>query len=106
MTDGSDRREFLMKLGVRAGVLGIATQAAASLRSLVHFTGRPRRFAAQTTATCSGYRLFLRPNAPPTSGDTTRMRSGESLSAAASVAFRRTTPWFPEMRVQTPMLAS
>lgn len=35
MTDGSDRREFLMKLGVRAGVLGIATQAAASLRSLV-----------------------------------------------------------------------
>ena len=31
----SDRREFLMKVGIGAGVAGIATQAAASLRSLV-----------------------------------------------------------------------
>jgi cytochrome b6-f complex iron-sulfur subunit len=30
-----DRRDFLMKLGIGAGVAGIATQAAASLRSLV-----------------------------------------------------------------------
>jgi len=31
----SDRRDFLMKLGIGAGVAGLATQAAASLRSLV-----------------------------------------------------------------------
>ena len=31
----NDRREFLMKLGIGAGVAGIATQGAASLRSLV-----------------------------------------------------------------------
>ena len=30
-----DRREFLMRLGIGAGVAGLATQAAASLRSLV-----------------------------------------------------------------------
>jgi menaquinol-cytochrome c reductase iron-sulfur subunit len=30
-----DRRDFLMKLGIGAGVAGLATQAAASLRSLV-----------------------------------------------------------------------
>jgi cytochrome b6-f complex iron-sulfur subunit len=30
-----DRRDFLMKLGIGAGVAGIATQGAASLRSLV-----------------------------------------------------------------------
>lgn len=30
-----DRREFLMKGGIWAGILGIATQAAASLRSLI-----------------------------------------------------------------------
>jgi menaquinol-cytochrome c reductase iron-sulfur subunit len=30
-----DRRDFLMKLGIGAGVAGIATQAAASLRSLI-----------------------------------------------------------------------
>jgi len=35
MTDRPDRREFLMKLGIGAGVAGIATQGAASLRSLV-----------------------------------------------------------------------
>jgi menaquinol-cytochrome c reductase iron-sulfur subunit len=31
----SDRREFLMRLGIGAGVAGLATQGAASLRSLV-----------------------------------------------------------------------
>jgi len=31
----SDRREFLMKAGIGAGVAGIATQTAASLRSLI-----------------------------------------------------------------------
>ncbi|HEY6553423.1 MAG TPA: Rieske 2Fe-2S domain-containing protein [Vicinamibacteria bacterium] len=31
----SDRREFLTKLGISAGVAGLATQGAASLRSLV-----------------------------------------------------------------------
>jgi menaquinol-cytochrome c reductase iron-sulfur subunit len=31
----TDRRDFLMKLGIGAGVAGLATQAAASLRSLV-----------------------------------------------------------------------
>jgi len=31
----SDRRDFLMKLGIGAGVAGLATQGAASLRSLV-----------------------------------------------------------------------
>ena len=31
----SDRRDFLMKLGIGAGVAGIAAQAGASLRSLV-----------------------------------------------------------------------
>ena len=30
-----DRREFLVRMGVGAGVVGIATQAAASLRSLL-----------------------------------------------------------------------
>src|SRR5678815_4401547 len=30
-----DRRDFLMKLGITAGVAGLATQGAASLRSLV-----------------------------------------------------------------------
>ena len=38
MTDNSSpnkRRDFLMKLGIGAGVAGIATQGAASLRSLV-----------------------------------------------------------------------
>ena len=32
---GSDRRDFLTKLGISAGVAGLATQGAASLRSLV-----------------------------------------------------------------------
>jgi menaquinol-cytochrome c reductase iron-sulfur subunit len=31
----NDRRDFLLKLGIGAGVVGIVTQAAASLRSLV-----------------------------------------------------------------------
>jgi cytochrome b6-f complex iron-sulfur subunit len=35
MTDTKDRREFLMKAGIGAGIAGLATQAAASLRSLV-----------------------------------------------------------------------
>ena len=35
MSESRDRREFLMKLGIGAGVAGLATQAAASLRSLV-----------------------------------------------------------------------
>jgi menaquinol-cytochrome c reductase iron-sulfur subunit len=35
MTEPKDRREFLMKLGVGAGVAGLCSQAAASLRSLV-----------------------------------------------------------------------
>ena len=35
MTEAKQRREFLMKLGIGAGVAGIATQAAASLRSLI-----------------------------------------------------------------------
>ena len=30
-----DRREFLVKMGIGAGVVGIGTQAAASLRSLI-----------------------------------------------------------------------
>ncbi len=33
--DPKDRREFLIKAGIGAGIAGIATQAAASLRSLV-----------------------------------------------------------------------
>lgn len=33
--DKSDRREFLVRLGIGAGVVGIGTQAAASLRSLL-----------------------------------------------------------------------
>jgi menaquinol-cytochrome c reductase iron-sulfur subunit len=33
--DKSDRREFLVKLGIGAGAVGIGTQAAASLRSLL-----------------------------------------------------------------------
>jgi len=33
--DKGDRREFLVKLGIGAGVVGIGTQAAASLRSLL-----------------------------------------------------------------------
>ena len=33
--DKKDRRDFLVKLGIGAGVAGIGTQAAASLRSLV-----------------------------------------------------------------------
>jgi menaquinol-cytochrome c reductase iron-sulfur subunit len=33
--DKSDRRDFLVKLGIGAGVVGIGTQAAASLRSLL-----------------------------------------------------------------------
>jgi menaquinol-cytochrome c reductase iron-sulfur subunit len=35
MSQPGDRREFLMKLGIGAGVAGITAQAAASLRSLV-----------------------------------------------------------------------
>jgi menaquinol-cytochrome c reductase iron-sulfur subunit len=35
MTETKDRREFLMKAGIGAGIAGLATQAAASLRSLV-----------------------------------------------------------------------
>jgi len=35
MTKSKDRREFLTKLGIGAGIAGIATQAAASLRSLL-----------------------------------------------------------------------
>ncbi len=35
MTDTRDRREFLMKIGIGAGVAGLAAQAGASLRSLV-----------------------------------------------------------------------
>ncbi|HET6374205.1 MAG TPA: Rieske 2Fe-2S domain-containing protein [Candidatus Polarisedimenticolia bacterium] len=35
MTDSGNRRDFLMKLGVGAGIAGLAAQAGASLRSLV-----------------------------------------------------------------------
>jgi cytochrome b6-f complex iron-sulfur subunit len=35
MKETKDRREFLMKAGIGAGIAGLATQAAASLRSLV-----------------------------------------------------------------------
>jgi cytochrome b6-f complex iron-sulfur subunit len=35
MTESKDRREFLIKAGIGAGIAGIATQAVASLRSLV-----------------------------------------------------------------------
>jgi menaquinol-cytochrome c reductase iron-sulfur subunit len=35
MTESRDRREFLMKIGIGAGIAGIAAQAGASLRSLV-----------------------------------------------------------------------
>lgn len=35
MTEKHDRRDFLMKAGIGAGVAGLAAQAAASLRSLV-----------------------------------------------------------------------
>jgi menaquinol-cytochrome c reductase iron-sulfur subunit len=35
MSESKDRREFLMKAGIGAGVVGIATQGLASLRSLV-----------------------------------------------------------------------
>jgi len=35
MTKGNDRREFMMKAGLGAGVAGLGLQAAASLRSLV-----------------------------------------------------------------------
>jgi menaquinol-cytochrome c reductase iron-sulfur subunit len=35
MTEPKDRREFLMKLGIGAGVAGLCAQAGASLRSLV-----------------------------------------------------------------------
>jgi cytochrome b6-f complex iron-sulfur subunit len=33
--DKKDRRDFLVKIGIGAGVVGIGTQAAASLRSLL-----------------------------------------------------------------------
>jgi menaquinol-cytochrome c reductase iron-sulfur subunit len=35
MTDPQNRRDFLMKLGIGAGIAGLAAQAGASLRSLV-----------------------------------------------------------------------
>jgi menaquinol-cytochrome c reductase iron-sulfur subunit len=35
MTESQDRRDFLIKAGIGAGVVGIAAQAVASLRSLV-----------------------------------------------------------------------
>jgi cytochrome b6-f complex iron-sulfur subunit len=35
MTEKPDRRDFLMKAGIGAGIAGLAAQAAASLRSLV-----------------------------------------------------------------------
>ncbi len=35
MTQSKDRREFLMKAGIGAGIAGLAAQAGASLRSLV-----------------------------------------------------------------------
>jgi cytochrome b6-f complex iron-sulfur subunit len=35
MSDGSDRREFLKKVGIGAGLVALGGQAAASLRSLV-----------------------------------------------------------------------
>lgn len=35
MTETKDRREFLVKAGIGAGVIGLTTQAAASLRSLI-----------------------------------------------------------------------
>jgi cytochrome b6-f complex iron-sulfur subunit len=35
MTETKDRREFLMKVGIGAGIAGLAVQAGASLRSLV-----------------------------------------------------------------------
>jgi len=35
MSETKDRREFLMKAGIGAGIAGIATQAGASLRSLL-----------------------------------------------------------------------
>ncbi len=35
MTDNGNRRDFLMKLGIGAGMAGLAAQAGASLRSLI-----------------------------------------------------------------------
>src|SRR5712691_9879859 len=67
----------------------------ASVRSLVQRTGRPRRRAAQVTTTCSGYRAVRGPKPPPTSGQVTWTFSSGTLSAAASAARWRTTPWLP-----------
>ena len=52
----------------------------ASERSAYHFTGRPSFFAANSTATCSGYAEIFNPNEPPTSGVSTRSARGSATS--------------------------
>ena len=54
-----DRREFLVKIGIGAGVVGIGTQAAASLRSLsqpetMEVGGAPMRVTHRFACPCHG----------------------------------------------------
>jgi len=52
-----------------------SSASGASLRSQVHFTGRPSLRASHSTWRCSTWDQPLAPNAPPTSPDTTRTAS-------------------------------
>jgi ferredoxin len=61
MTDRNDRRDFIMKAGLGAGVCGLGLQAAASLRSLVPNVS----YDAPTTVKLgNAHRLSRRPQVP------------------------------------------
>ena len=71
-----------------------------SVRPLIHFTGRPSRFAAHSTMPDSGKILPRRPKPPPTSGEMTRSFSfGTFRISRASPSCTRITPWVGECSV-------
>ena len=73
-----------------------------SYRVSVQRAGRPSARATQATAACSGSAPNFAPNAPPTSGVITRIRSRSRPSILASAALVPCAPWFGIHAVSRP----
>ena len=73
-----------------------------SLRLSAQRAGRPSCLAPQQTTACSVSAPNLAPNAPPTSGVTTRTASASTPSRPASAPFVPSAPWFGIHAVSLP----
>src|SRR3989442_13855920 len=73
-----------------------------SLRVSIHFTGRPRRRAANAASTSSSKRPNLTPKPPPTSGAITRIACSDMLRVSASSDLVLWAPWVDVQKVSAP----